>query len=183
MNYGTPKKLVDGRYFLKITDGNSGRVILQMNKVTFLTKFDDLDDVTIKLSEESVSKIVGIDQENLAAAKINCTEWFGKQMIEQTLDTAYTKSIQDTSMNVGKLPNVKVYNHDKTIMDSSELVGGETCDIMLELSGIWFMKKTFGSVWRIVQVRLTKPPKKVYTDEYLFQDTEVDENDQEDDYI
>jgi hypothetical protein len=78
----------------------------------------------------------------------------------------------------------KIYSHDRTVAESSVLEANAMCDVMLEFSGIWFMKKTFGAIWRVAQVRMRSPPKKVYPDEYLFQDTdEVDAEENDDDYI
>lgn len=189
MDYGTPKKLPDGRYYLKVANSNGSRVMIQLNKVKLLTKFDESDEVTLELSSAGVDKITTIDSDNLESAKLNCVSWFGKQMADETLNAAYSKSIQDTRMNVSKASVkgqvvTKIYSHDKNMIESNLLDVGQECDIMLEFSGIWFMKKTFGSIWRIAQVRLTAPPKKVYPDEYLFQDDEaVAEDEVDDDYM
>lgn len=191
MDYGTPKKLPDGRYYLKVTSSaTGGRVMVQLNKVKLLTKFDDSEEVTLQLSSAGVDKITAIDADILQAAKTNCVSWFGKQMGDETLDAAYSNSIQVTKMNVSKASVkgqvvTKIYAPvDKQPLESSALDVGAECDIMLEFSGIWFMKKTFGSIWRIAQVRLTAPPKKIYPDEYLFQDDEVVvEEEVDDDYI
>jgi len=189
MIYGTPKKLPDGRYYLKVS-GESGRIMTQLNNVKLLTKFDESDEVTIELSQASIDWISAIDTENLAAAKQNSVSWFGKAMADQTLDAAYTKSVQDGGrMNVSKATVkgsvvTKIYSHDRTVAESSVLEANAMCDVMLEFSGIWFMKKTFGAIWRVAQVRMRSPPKKVYPDEYLFQDTdEVDAEENDDDYI
>jgi hypothetical protein len=181
MIYGTPKKLPDGRYYLKASGADNGRVMIQLNKVKLLTKFDESDEVTIELSQASVDRISGIDAENLSAAKQNSEAWFGKVMAEQTLDVAYTKSVQAGGrLNVSKATVkgsvvTKVYSHDKTISESSILEADTVCDVILEFSGIWFMKKTFGAIWRVAQVRMLSPPKKVYPDEYLFQDADEEE--------
>ena len=196
MNYGTPKKLPDGRYYLKVSPSSDvqGRVMVQLNKVKLLTKFDESDEVTIELSQASVDRISSIDAENLGAAKQNSEVWFGKLMAEQTLDAAYTKSVQAGGrLNVPKATVkgsvvTKVYSHDRTVSESSILEADTVCDVILEFSGIWFMKKTFGAIWRIAQVRMLSPPKKVYPDEYLFQDADEaeaggDAEENDDDYI
>jgi hypothetical protein len=184
--YETPKKLQDGRYYVKVSTPNDSRVMIQLNKVRLLTKFDESDDVTLELNQTALEKIAGLDAANIAAAKMNCQAWFGKVMADQTLDAAYTKSTQDLSMNttkarVGQTVVTKFFAHDRTPVESSVLDVGMTADVMLEFSGIWFMKKTFGPVWRVAQVRLAAPVKKLYPDEYLFQDDEPEDAD--DDYI
>lgn len=179
VNYeAAPKKLSDGRYFVKVSSKDS-RVMIQLNKVKILTKFDESDDVTLELNQPALDKISAIDSQNIAASKLNSQTWFGKVLADQTLEAAYTKSTQDSSMNatkvrVGSQIVTKTFSHDKTPVDSGSLEPGVSCDVILEFSGIWFMKKTFGPVWRIAQVRLLAPPKKLYPDEYLFQDDEAD---------
>ena len=186
VNYeAAPKKLSDGRYFVKVSSKDS-RVMIQLNKVKILTKFDESDDVTLELNQPALDKISAIDSQNIAASKLNSQTWFGKVLADQTLEAAYTKSTQDISMNatkvrVGSQIVTKTFSYDKTHIDSGSLEAGVSCDVILEFSGIWFMKKTFGPVWRIAQVRLLAPPKKLYPDEYLFQDDEADPD--ADDYI
>ena len=177
ITYGTPKKIPDGRYYLKVTDENNERIMVQLNKVRLLTTFTDSDDVTIDLNPAALQRIAEIDAQNISAAKTNCQEWFGKALADQTLEAAYSKSTQELTMNttkakVGSQVVTKTFSHDKSIVDTSQLVVGTECDVILEFSGIWFMKKTFGPIWRIAQVRLLAPPKRIYPDEYLFQDAE-----------
>ena len=190
MNYGTPKKIPDGRYYLKVTDADGGRVMVQLNKIRLLTTFTESDDVTLELNSAASAKISEIDTQNIIAAKANCQEWFGKSLADQTLETAYSKSTQDLTMNttkakVGSQVVTKTFSHDRTVVDTNQLVIGTECDVILEFSGIWFMKKTFGPIWRVAQVRLLAPPKKLYPDDYLFQDTEESPESAEtdDDYI
>jgi hypothetical protein len=53
-----------------------------------------------------------------------------------------------------------------------------SCDVVLELSGLWFLKKSFGPIWRILQVRVRAPPKTPeLPKEYLFSDEPVDQED------
>jgi hypothetical protein len=177
LTYGTHKKLADGRYYVKVSKPDSTRFMVQLNRVKLLTRFDESDDVTLELNQSSLDKISEIDAHNIASAKVNCQEWFGKAVADKTLETAYTKSLQEFTMNTtkaraGSQVLTKFFGHDKTPVESSALDVGLTCDIILEFSGIWFMQKTFGPIWRIAQVRLLAPPKKLYPDEYLFQDEE-----------
>ena len=184
MQYSKPSQLPDGRYYSKVTNSDGDRVIVQLNNVKLLTNFDE-DDVTIGLSEQNVAKITDFDTQNLQAAKENSVDWFTKNLPEKTLETAYTRSVSSDCMNVSKLKSkskvlTRIYSHDKQLVDSNVLEENTVCDVVLEFSGIWFMKKTFGSVWRIVQVRMKPPPKKPKEPVYLFQDEESSESSEED---
>lgn len=189
MKYGQPKKLPDGRYYLKITTDEDKPYVIQLNSSTLATKFSDSDEVTISLTDQGIEKIKQVNSENLSAAKEHSTDWFGKVVSEKTLEAAHTTNVNGSTMNVGKVTvnkNVvtRCYSHTKEQMEAESLQEDTSCDIMLELSGLWFMKKTFGPIWRIAQVRMKAPKKKLYTDEFMFVDSEEDtpeENDE--DYI
>ena len=86
-------------------------------------------------------------------------------------------------MNVKKMKSgTTVYSYSKDVMSPESVEEGCVCDVVLELSGIWFMQKTFGPVWRIIQIRMKRPPKKVKEPVYLFQDDdEKSDTDDEDD--
>lgn len=192
MIYGQPKKLPDGRYYLKVSTDDGNRCMLQLNNTTILTKFSEGENVTLSLSEKSLSKIQAINAQNMEAAKENCTEWFGKQVSEKTLEAAFTPSLNENVMitskaTVNKNVVTKCYDHEKQSVDTDTIDEGVKCDVLVEFSGLWFMKKTFGPIWRLAQIRLKAPPKKVYPDEYLFNDSDDDEptgpEENDDDYI
>ena len=187
MIFGKPKKLPDGRYYLKVTKDDESRVMYQLNKTKMVTKFDDSENVTLELVESAAAIVSKVDDEIIAAAKVNCLDWFGKALADKTLDTAFSRSVKDGVMNVGKATVkghvlTKVFNSvTKEAVETSTLESDTMCDVMLEFSGVWFMKKTFGPIWRIAQARILAPPKKVYPDEYLFQDSEEAEEQSEED--
>ena len=137
VTYGSPKKLPDGRYYLKVTDESGGRVMVQLNKVKLLTTFTESDDVTLQLNTQALEKIANIDEQNIVAAKANSQEWFGKVLADQTLEAAYVKSTQDLTMNttkakVGSQVVTKTFSHDRTVVDTEQLVIGTDCDVILE---------------------------------------------------
>ena len=186
MIYGQPKKLPDGRYYLKVSTDEGNRCMVQLNNTTLVTKFSEGDSVTLVLSEKGLSKINAINSNNLQEAKNNTKEWFGKEVAEKTLEAAYTPNVTENTMNVNKATvnkNVvtKCYDHDKSPMDVEDLEENVQCDVMVEFSGLWFLKKTYGPIWRLAQVRRKAPPKKSYPDEYLFEDSEDDHQPEDDD--
>jgi hypothetical protein len=48
---------------------------------------------------------------------------------------------------------------------------------MFELAGMWFLKKSFGPIWRVLQVRVRGAPKAVLPKDYMFTDEPEDEED------
>ena len=62
------------------------------------------------------------------------------------------------------------------------------CDFLFELAGLWFLKRSFGPIWRVVQVRqrpVPKPKTKGYPVEFQFADEPEPEGEDDDptDYL
>lgn len=163
--FGVPKKTQDGRYYVKPNE----KKLVQLNGVKIVSVSQD--SMTLALDDAAQKSVSDVDALVLSSAKENCELWFSRVVAEKTLETAYTKSFSDGTMNVTKPEYHKVYRLRETVGDA-ELVEGTACDVVLELSGISFTKKTYSPVWKIVQTRLKEPPKKKYHEEYLFQDDE-----------
>lgn len=75
----------------------------------------------------------------------------------------------------------KVFDAQKNEVPASSaaLVPGTTrCDIIVELSGLWFLKKSFGPVWRVVQARLKKTS--TFPSTYIFEGEDDDATDDDD---
>jgi len=161
--FGVPKKSQDGRYYVRPNE----KKFVQVNGVTLLSVTHD----SVTLSVGDAQGVNEVDALILGAAKENCELWFSRVVADKTLEAAYTKSSSDGVMNVSKPAYHKVYRVKEVVGDDA-LVEGSVCDVVLELSGVSFTKKTFSPVWRIVQTRLKAPPKKKYHEEYLFQDDE-----------
>ncbi len=173
MEYGKPARLSDGRYFLKITGSDGSRILKQLNSV--------------EVQEENCYKVPDKTFENVDEEIINqadsCSEaWFGKKIDRSALKSAY-----DSSVSVGILEAqfakkngtimTKVFDTEKNEISVDTLTPGTKCDIVVELVGIWFIKKSFGPIWRVVQARLKKEQK--VEQNYLFND---DDQSNDDDY-
>ena len=180
----TPKQLQDGRYFSKISNDEEGsRVFKQFNKVNILSNFSEAPSVVIDVSDHQ-DTFDSIDVENKQAAKINSEAWFGKVLTDKTLEAAYTKPVsQDGEITVTKIrPDISIYDHSKNPINAEDLPENTVCDVIMELSGLTFSKKSFGPVWRLVQVKLPAPPKKPKYSEYLFEDQEDAEPEVDDEF-
>lgn len=172
MKYGTPKQSTDGRYYLKTTTDEGRKVFVQLDNVSIDNEY------VITMTDKAQEKVNHIDSQNIVAAKENCSSWFGKDLTEKTLNTAYTGGSTE-KMNVPKATEkgqvvTRVFDSLKQIVTDwnppQQDEDGIKCDVILEFSGICFSKKTFSPIWKIVQVRLKPEPVKKYTDECLFED-------------
>jgi len=178
MEFGKTQKLPDGRYFLKIT----GQMI-QLNNVKY-------QEGTIEDIISQVSKFEAVDEAILTEAKNSKTEWFGRELSDETIQNAFQSSLTDGALGVS-LAKVKgevvtkVFNSQKEEIGLSNVAAGTQCDVLVDLSGLWFLKKSFGPIWRVVQVRVRSQqpkPSRVPT-QYMFEDEDDLGEDDPADYV
>lgn len=174
MEYGTPSKLQDGRYFLRVTNSEGSRVLKQINNV-------EIQEANCLKVPRDVD-LHEYDDDILAAAEKNSEEWFSKKFDSEALKKAF-----DSSVNTGLLEApfakrggtvaTRVFACDRKEVSPDVLVPGTKCDVVVELAGLWFLKKSFGPVWRLVQARLKKESS--FPSKYMFSDEAVEESDDE----
>jgi hypothetical protein len=172
MEYATPQKLPDGRYFLKITGAR--------HQVNGLILQDSLASKSVNFKTES--KIFSeIDEQILTQAKLSKQEWFGKDLSDETIQNAWQESVTDGILGAS-LATVKgqvvtvAFDTRKNPVELQDIQPETSCDVVLELSGLWFLKKSFGPIWRVLQVRVRAPPKTAeISKQYLFSDEPADD--------
>ena len=171
MIYNAPAKGEDGLYFVKALNDSKRKCLVQLNGVKIA---DVSGDIVMDLeSEVNITKIQAIDTENLGAAVENAETWFGKKLSEKVVDGAYTSSIADGQITGERIEVMKVFNAEQEEMDFENVQSGKSCDVILEFAGLWFAKKSFGSSWNVVQVRVHPDPiLDTYPDGFAFVDDE-----------
>jgi hypothetical protein len=180
MEYAKPQKLPDGRYFLKVSGPR--------HQVNGAVVQEALDSKSLNFKIEDQALFSTIDTELLTKAKESKVEWFGKELSDETIDNAFQESITDGLLGAS-LASVKgqivtmAYDISKNPVALSDVPAGTKCDVLFELSGLWFLKKSFGPIWRVIQVRVrTGPRPPVVPKEYLFTD-EPEEDEDPADYL
>jgi len=169
MLYDAPVKGEDGLYFVKSLNDSKRKCLVQLNNVSIT---DIPGDTTITLnSDANMAKIQVIDDHNLSTAVENAETWFGKKLSDKVVEGAYTSSIADGQITGERLEVTKVFNSDQEPVDFDTIQSDKMCDVILEFAGLWFAKKSFGSSWNVVQVRLHPDPiLDTYPDGYAFVD-------------
>lgn len=176
MLYNTPSKGDDGIYFVKASNDEKRKCLVQLNNVTMSEVSGDLlFDVN---SDANIKKVIDIETKNLTAAHENCVEWFGKQLSEKVLNGAYRSVINNGMMSTDVLtePPTRVFNANQEPVELDTIQPDKTCDVILEFAGLWFIKKAFGGQWNVIQVRVHDDPIKEepitdnYPEEYAFVD-------------
>ena len=180
MEYGKPQKLPDGRYFLKINGSRH-----QVNGVTLQ---DSMTAKSVNFKVENSNLFTTIDNDLLTQAKESRVEWFGKELSDETIANAFQESVTDDVISAA-LATVKgevvttAFDIQKNSVELQEVAPGSKCDVLFELSGLWFLKKSFGPIWRVVQVRVrTGAQAPNFPKECLFTD-EVEDEDDPADYL
>jgi hypothetical protein len=180
MEFGAPVKLPDGRRFLKI----SGCVI-QLNNVKVQEGLTAANP-TLEVPESLQEKISVLDEEIVSRAKADKQAWFGADLKDDTIQGAFQSSLTDgtLSASLAKVKGsvvTKAFDSQKVAIELESIGEGAQCDVLVELAGLWFLKKSFGAVWRVVQARVRAAPKAPsFPTQYMFED-EVEEAAAEDD--
>lgn len=179
MQYAQPAKLADGRYFLKVTKEDGGRVMHQVNGLKLT--IGDGGEVNLVVPGD-MTLFSEIDEHILTQAKESKVNWFGKEISDDTVVAAYQKSVNPENELSASLATIKgqvvttVYDTQKNQVEIGSLSGTVTVDTWLELTGLVFTKRAFEPVWKVIQVRIKGTPKARFPREYLFKDDPADED-------
>lgn len=163
MEYSEPTKLTDGRYFVRISN-KTGRIFEQVNRAEVST--DNCFKVQTHLNK--------YDDMIIQQAVLSSETWFSKKLDESFLRGVYETSVSDDGVLEAPFAKIKgsvvaiAFDEDKNNIKLSDVVQGSTWDIVIELVGIWFLKKTFGPVWRVIQLRHSR--NKAVPSGYMFSD-------------
>jgi hypothetical protein len=172
MLYNAPVKGEDGLYFVKALTDEKRKCFVQLNGTTIA---DVSNEVVFDLNTDSnKAKVQAIDDLNLEAARENCASWFGKQLGDDVIKSAYTPSIVNEQITGDCITVTKVFNSDQELVDFDFVKQGKKSSVILEFAGLWFAKKAFGPAWNIFQVKVfDEPDLEVYPEEYAFDDEDA----------
>lgn len=171
MTYEDPVKLQDGRYFVKASEP----ILVTVHNTVVTTPLNK-DDITIKLSESDVRTIKEWDAKFIDAATQNSAAWFQREMNQDVVSSYYqsaldnddsTIEVQASTDKKGR-PNVHCFDHANNLVSDAS----GTCRVLLRFEGLWFLRKTFGPVWKVVQCKMRKVSEPV---KCLINDDEDDE--------
>lgn len=156
MEFSDITKLPDGRYYVKLS--NDVRVIEKNVKIGEIQ-----DDMVVTLSD--TSQIQAHDQKIIDAAFENSTQWFQREIVKDVISGYYQSALEDKILQIvpnttpkGKLA-VGMFSDAKDPLDRVD--PGTVCTVLLQLDGLWFLKKSFGPVWKLMQVRVKRQAKPI----------------------
>jgi hypothetical protein len=176
MLFDKPTRLTDGRYFIKVTNSNGGRVFQQVNNV----KLSVIEN-GVNLSIQNRGGFDDTDQVIVTQAKESKVSWFGKEISDETVAAAYQKSVNPEGELSTSFATIKgnvitvFFDSEKKVIDMPENFPSPV-DVLVELVGLVFTKRAFEPVWKVIQVRL-KNSKPTFSREYMFTDDGPEEDD------
>lgn len=141
--FENPVKTANGMYLAKCVESRT----LRINNVKYSEK--------LKMFEVGTDAIESFKDGIISKATENSQLWFSKQISQETLTTMY-----DDEFDAVFDPEFQLYNVDREEISSDELKDGTVCDILVNLDSIWFVKKSFGPRWGILQARILAQKKK-----------------------
>lgn len=139
--YSAPEKLQDGRYFVKVQEP----YYVQLPSVTLGEIGQEV------LVHGDMSKVVQVDEKLISDAVENSTSWFSKAIARDVIQNYYQSAVEDSSLQV-TAPKPVFFGVNKEVTKTPP-AAGSLCSVLLQLDGIWFLKRSFGPVWKLVQVR------------------------------
>ena len=151
MQYAVPTKLQDGRYYASLVEP----FYLTLNNVT-------IGDVNGEMVVNGAGpKVIDVDLTIISDAMVNSVSWFGKEIQRDTIANYYQSAVEDNRLTVtpstnakGKV-NMSFFGESKDVLDS--VPGPDTvCNVLVQLDGVWFLRRSFGPVWKLVQGRVKK---------------------------
>ena len=154
MEFSDPVKLSDGRYFVKV----GGPLYVSLKNVIV---FDpESDEISLKLDTGDVQTVTEWDQKCVESAVENSTKWFHKEISADVIKSYFQSSLDGQVLDVQPSVNAKgkvatVY-FDAAKNQIQKIEPNTNASILLQLDGLWFLRKTFGPVWRVVQVKVRK---------------------------
>jgi hypothetical protein len=180
MIYDTLSKGEDGLYHSRALNDEKKRHLIQLNGVTVSDVDHETGEVSFEVTgEDNQAKVESVHVTNLQSALENSKTWFGKELPEKTISSAYTRS---ENLETDRISATRVFDHTKESVEFSSITVGMSCTVLVEFSGLWFAKKAFGPSWNIVQLKIPEAEVEVeaeaeaeeetYPDQYMIQDSE-----------
>lgn len=171
MNFGDIETLSTGERFVPVKTEEGKPVFYQLNNIKVNSVGDD-NTVSLAIGESS------LEHEGAAFDYVvqNSQALFGREVNKKSLEKAFVPSVDENEfcaeqfMVDGVVATRRYTQTNDRIEDPQPMEKGLHYDMVVELQGVWFLRKNFGTRWRLVQVRdCPPPPPKNPYDEFLFQ--------------
>jgi len=116
------------------------------------------DELLFKIDDETVAQCEDVV---LAKAKESKMAWFGKEIADSRLESAFTSSfsLDENILSVHKAEMVRVYDAKRELLEDKELVKDDVVDVVVQLRSVQFLQKSFETEWVLHQAKFKSEPK------------------------
>lgn len=199
VTFGTLEKTKKGGRVVYINTTDKQRIVIQTPAMIMpfgVTPYQetggDIQSYSIDLSFRTADtdpkvadfreKIVALDKALVDAATERSEEWFGRPMERQLIAEFYRKLLNDKNpeypptmkikvgVNVSGEPAAQFFDENRNPVGIEYLGKGCTIKAICELSSVWFVNKTFGATFRLIQAAVVHKPRRLQG--YAFQEEE-----------
>ena len=176
MKYSTLKRTDDGSYYSSIRTDCDEPMTIRLNDVKLTDGVIDGDeDVWFTYTSEADNGIALAEESIVNDIKADPVRWFGKNVKEKTIDSSFTSNFpQNGQFQVVKSSGLKVFNKTTKEVWNEEVSfnDDDTCDILVQLQGISFFKRSFQVILKLQQVQVTPKtePEEICHDDWVMGD-------------
>jgi hypothetical protein len=140
------------------------------------------DELLFKIDDETVAQC---EDAVLAKAKESKMAWFGKEIADSRLESAFTSSfsLDENILSVHKAETVRLYDAKRVLLENRELAKDDVVDVVVQLRSVQFLQKSFETEWVLHQAKFKAEPKpkKAVVDfsDCLFEEEPEEEEDED----
>ena len=140
------------------------------------------DELLLKIDDETVAQC---EDAVLAKAKESKVAWFGKEIADSRLESAFTSSfsLDENILSVHKAETVRLYDAKRVLLEDRELAKDDVVDVVVQLRSVQFLQKSFETEWVLHQAKFKAEPKpkKAVVDfsDCLFEEEPEEEEDED----
>ena len=146
--------------------------------------------------------LIGFDQHMLSIAHERSEEWFKKKLKPEILEEFYKHAVQrhkedkyppTFKMKIpvkGDRANIAIYNDKEELVQQEVIEKGCHVRTIVELQGVWFVNKMFGTTWKILQLQVFPVQKfntfafsRPVTSEQITNDDDAIDDDEDDEDV
>jgi hypothetical protein len=116
------------------------------------------DEILFKIDDETVAQC---EDAVLAKAKESKMAWFGKEIADSRLESAFTSSfsLDENILSVHKAETVRLYDAKRVLLENRELAKDDVVDVVVQLRSVQFLQKSFETEWVLHQAKFKAEPK------------------------
>lgn len=169
---------VDDRGVKKIAAKLSEPIIMRNVRIV---EIDDMD-VHLDVSKSKTDTLSSVDDLIVDKAKRSKMAWFGKDLNDLTIQSAFRASNQHNIVRVRRCPDTRLFDeNNQEITDFPEV--GDPVSVAIDLAYIELLKSSIETSYNLVQLRkVRRASTKKVVPSSMFEDDEIQSDDDEEEF-